>query len=393
MPDKPFFAYFAPGRHPRAAPRAEGVGRQVQGQVRPGLGHAARGDVRPPEGARRRSRRTATSPSAARASRPGTTSTDELKPVLARQMEVYAGFLENTDHHVGLLIDALEDLRDPRRHADLRDHRRQRRLGRGLAAGHVQRDDHARRLRARSRRPSSCRRRSTSSAGPRPTTTTPSAGRTRWTRRTSGPSRSRRTGAAPATARSCTGRAASRRKGEIRIAVPPRHRRRPDRPRGRRAAAPDAGQRRAAEADRGREHGLLVRRRRRRRAPRDAVLRDVRQPRHLPQGLDGGDQAPHARGRPARTSTPPAFDDDVWELYDTTTDWTQAHDLAQGAPGQAARAAAPVADRGGQVQRRAARRPLRRARPARDRRPADADPGQAPAAVRRHGPADRELGA
>jgi hypothetical protein len=25
---------------------------------------------------------------------------------------------------------------------------------------------------------------------------------------------------------------------------------------------------------------------------------------------------------------PPAFDDDVWELYDTTTDWTQAHDLA-----------------------------------------------------------------
>jgi arylsulfatase len=25
---------------------------------------------------------------------------------------------------------------------------------------------------------------------------------------------------------------------------------------------------------------------------------------------------------------PPAFDDDVWELYDTTSDWTQAHDLA-----------------------------------------------------------------
>ena len=24
----------------------------------------------------------------------------------------------------------------------------------------------------------------------------------------------------------------------------------------------------------------------------------------------------------------PAFDDDVWELYDTTTDWTQARDLA-----------------------------------------------------------------
>ena len=35
---------------------------------------------------------------------------DDLKPVLARQMEVYAGFLEHTDHHVGRLIDALADL-------------------------------------------------------------------------------------------------------------------------------------------------------------------------------------------------------------------------------------------------------------------------------------------
>jgi len=33
-----------------------------------------------------------------------------LKPVLARQMEVYAGFLEHTDFHVGRLIDALENL-------------------------------------------------------------------------------------------------------------------------------------------------------------------------------------------------------------------------------------------------------------------------------------------
>ena len=30
--------------------------------------------------------------------------------VLARQMEIYAGYLENTDYHVGLLIDTLEDL-------------------------------------------------------------------------------------------------------------------------------------------------------------------------------------------------------------------------------------------------------------------------------------------
>ena len=35
---------------------------------------------------------------------------DELKPVLEREMEVYAGFLEHTDHHVGRLVDAIEDL-------------------------------------------------------------------------------------------------------------------------------------------------------------------------------------------------------------------------------------------------------------------------------------------
>jgi arylsulfatase len=33
-----------------------------------------------------------------------------LKPVLAREMELYAGFLEQTDHEVGRLVDTLEDL-------------------------------------------------------------------------------------------------------------------------------------------------------------------------------------------------------------------------------------------------------------------------------------------
>jgi arylsulfatase len=35
---------------------------------------------------------------------------ESMKPVLAREMEVYAGFLAHTDHHVGRLIDALSDL-------------------------------------------------------------------------------------------------------------------------------------------------------------------------------------------------------------------------------------------------------------------------------------------
>jgi arylsulfatase A-like enzyme len=34
----------------------------------------------------------------------------ELKPVLARQMEIYAGFLEQTDHEVGRVVDAIGDL-------------------------------------------------------------------------------------------------------------------------------------------------------------------------------------------------------------------------------------------------------------------------------------------
>jgi arylsulfatase A-like enzyme len=34
----------------------------------------------------------------------------ELKPVLARQMEIYAGFMEHTDHHIGRVIKAMEDL-------------------------------------------------------------------------------------------------------------------------------------------------------------------------------------------------------------------------------------------------------------------------------------------
>lgn len=35
---------------------------------------------------------------------------DELKPVLEREMEVYAGFLEHTDHQVGRVLDTVEDL-------------------------------------------------------------------------------------------------------------------------------------------------------------------------------------------------------------------------------------------------------------------------------------------
>jgi hypothetical protein len=35
---------------------------------------------------------------------------EELKPILEREMEIYAGFLSHTDHHVGRLLDAIEQL-------------------------------------------------------------------------------------------------------------------------------------------------------------------------------------------------------------------------------------------------------------------------------------------
>ena len=110
MPDKPFFAYFAPGatHAPHHVPtewsdkyrgrfdqgwdalREETFARQKELGVVPGVGGADRP-------ARRRSR-------------PGTRCPRTCRPVLARQMEVYAGFLEHTDHHVGRLIDALAEL-------------------------------------------------------------------------------------------------------------------------------------------------------------------------------------------------------------------------------------------------------------------------------------------
>ena len=68
----------------------------------------------------------------------------------------------------------------------------------------------------------------------------------------------------------------------------------------------------------------------------------------------------------------PALDDDVWELYDGSVDWTQANDLAQTGSGPSRVAATAVADRGGEVQRPADRRPPFRAAQRHDRRSAAA---------------------
>jgi arylsulfatase len=109
MPDKPFFVYFAPGatHAPHHVPkewadryrgkfdrgwdalREETLPRQkALGVVPPDCRLTARHKEVPAWDAM----------------------PEDLKPVLRRQMEVYAGFLEFTDHHIGRLLDSLKQI-------------------------------------------------------------------------------------------------------------------------------------------------------------------------------------------------------------------------------------------------------------------------------------------
>ena len=183
----------------------------------------------------------------------------DLKPVLARQMEIYAGFLSHTDHHVGASARSARRARHPRRHAHLLHHRRQRRERRGDAARAVQRDDDVQRRSRAGRVPEGAPRR---------------ARRTEFVQPLRGRLGARDGHALPVdqAGRLALGRHAQRYdralaegdRGQGRGAppVPPRDRRGPHHPRGGRAAPAGRGQRRHAEADRGRQHALLVRRRR-----------------------------------------------------------------------------------------------------------------------------------
>jgi arylsulfatase A-like enzyme len=109
MPDKPFFVYFAPGatHAPHHVP-AEWSDR-YKGKFDDGWD-----ELRNTTFARQKELGVI-GPDAQLTARPAEIPTWddmplELRPVLARQMEVYAGFLEHTDYHVGRLIDAIDDL-------------------------------------------------------------------------------------------------------------------------------------------------------------------------------------------------------------------------------------------------------------------------------------------
>src|SRR4051794_20963715 len=109
MPDKPFFAYFAPGATHAPHHVYPEWSDKYKGQFDDGW------DALREQTFARQKELGVIPPEAELTERPAEIPAwddmpDDLKPVLARQMEVYAGFLEHTDHHVGRVLDALEDL-------------------------------------------------------------------------------------------------------------------------------------------------------------------------------------------------------------------------------------------------------------------------------------------
>ena len=220
---------------------------------------------------------------------------EELKPVLRRQMEIYAGFLEFTDHHVGRLLDALEDLgvlENTLVYYIIGDN--------GASAEGTLNGTYNEMINfngaAALETPEFMIERLDDFGGPDSynhyavgwahAMCTPY----QWTKQVASHWGGTRNGTIvhwPAGIKA---------RGEIRTPVRARDRRRTDGARSGRAPGADVRQRRPADADRGREHGVLLRRRRGRRAPHDAVLRDVLQPRHLPPGLDRRDEARDALG-------------------------------------------------------------------------------------------------
>ena len=109
MADKPFFAYFAPGacHAPHHVPKEWAD--KYKGQFDQGW------DKLRAEILARQKKMGVIPQNADLTARPVEIQAwddvdPKMKPVLARQMEVYAGFMEHTDHHIGRLIDTLKDL-------------------------------------------------------------------------------------------------------------------------------------------------------------------------------------------------------------------------------------------------------------------------------------------
>ncbi len=109
MPDKPFFVYYAPGatHAPHHVPKEWAD--KYKGKFDEGWDK-----LREETFARQKALGVIPENAELTARPPEIQAWDDvdpaLKPVLARQMEVYAGFMEHTDHHVGRLLDSLASL-------------------------------------------------------------------------------------------------------------------------------------------------------------------------------------------------------------------------------------------------------------------------------------------
>jgi arylsulfatase A-like enzyme len=111
MPDKPFFVYFAPGatHAPHHVPKEWAD--KYKGKFDQGW-DAVR------EETFARQKKLGVIPEDAELTKrpaeiPGWDEmAPDMKPVLAREMEVYAGFLEHVDYHIGRLIDAVDKLKE-----------------------------------------------------------------------------------------------------------------------------------------------------------------------------------------------------------------------------------------------------------------------------------------
>ena len=109
MPDKPFFVYYAPGATHAPHHVAPEWSAKYKGKFDQGW------DALREETFARQKELGVVPDDAELTERPEEIpawdeTPDDIKPILARQMEVYAGFLEHTDHHVGRVIDALEEI-------------------------------------------------------------------------------------------------------------------------------------------------------------------------------------------------------------------------------------------------------------------------------------------
>ena len=298
---------------------------------------------------------------------------DDLKPVLARQMEVYAGFLEHTDHHIGRLVDALAELEildDTLVYVIIGDNGASAEgtlngtfnelLSLNGAGGPARRAEF---MAARIDEFGTPEAYNHYAVGWAHAMDTPY----QWTKQVASHWGGTRNGTIVHWPGGIDGQ------GRGPEPVPPRHRRRPDRARGGRPARADDRARRPAAPLEGVSMAYTLRRRRRRRAARDAVLRDVLQPRHLPPGLDRGHPALDPLGVRRRRCPPSTTT--RWELYAP-----RRLDPGPRPRRRTARAAAPAAAavhaRGEQVQRLPARRPPGRAVQLRPGRPADPGPRQ-----------------